>query len=95
MIDIRELLFEVKERPLAVCNPKLKKNADSDADDGGMDELQLVVGFDAIDEQAVADEPKPLNEESSRKDVDAIVERLAIAKQRMQGFEELPEFSRL
>lgn len=91
MVDIRELLLEVKERPLAAGNPKPKKNTDNDTD-GGMDELQLCVGFDTIDEQAVATELKPLKKENSRKEVDAIVDRLAIAQQRKQDFDELMEY---
>lgn len=93
MKDIRELLLEVKERPMRTKQPIVNnKPADSDADDGGMDELQLCVGFDAVEEQTIAAEPKPLKKENSRKDVDAIVERLVIAKQRKQGFEELMDY---
>lgn len=93
MKDIRELLLEVKERPMRTKQPSINdKTTDSDADDGGMDELQLFVGFDAIDEQAAVTEPKPIKKENPRKDVDAIVERLAISQQRKQGFEELMEY---
>lgn len=80
---------ENKRRQVSM-NLKKKTSDDNDA----MGEPQQFVGFDTVEAPPAVAEPKQPKKDSSRKDIDVIVERLAWAKQRQQGFDETIDFSR-